>query len=315
MRLDPSIKFSQASRFPKEVSKGLAKERQQVAAVCYGMGERGIQFLLVQTRGGRWIFPKGGVEPSLTHAQSAALEAMEEAGVHGRMEEIAFARYFPRKRDTARSPESELAVAVHLCEVTGMESPQEANRNPTWFSGEKAKRRLQQDRAPEFGDELARVIDRAVSRIQRLHARARRSPDRVSRDGLQEVRFEACENGRNPGDLRGAVFARYFLRQRDAVSSATIDAVVRTQLRRVPQAGAPEEIRRPVLRLSAGVGSRADAANNLTAIDGGRTAGSPLGKRPSNEGSGRVVGGRRQKSQQPGVNVKSESQRLRRISS
>src|SRR5207244_2308926 len=41
---------------------------QQVAAVCYRIRGSGIEFLLVQTRGGRWTFPKGGVEPGLTHA-------------------------------------------------------------------------------------------------------------------------------------------------------------------------------------------------------------------------------------------------------
>ena len=47
----------------------------------------------MRTRGGRWTFPKGRVESGLTHAQAAALEAFEEAGVHGRIEEAAFARY------------------------------------------------------------------------------------------------------------------------------------------------------------------------------------------------------------------------------
>src|SRR6059058_1167396 len=71
---------------------------QQVAAVCYRIRGGGIEFLLVQTRGGRWTFPKGGVEPGLTHAQAAALEAYEEAGVHGRMEEeVSFTRYVRRK--------------------------------------------------------------------------------------------------------------------------------------------------------------------------------------------------------------------------
>jgi phage baseplate assembly protein W len=68
------------------------------------------------------------------------------------------------------------------------------DRNPTWFSTEKAKRRLQDDRTPDFGSELARVVDRAVARIQR--ARVRNAP--AVRDhrpqepqvrGLQRVQF------------------------------------------------------------------------------------------------------------------------------
>ena len=78
--------------------------RQQVAAVCYRIRGSRLEFLLVQTSGGRWIFPKGGVEPGHTHAESAALEAFEEAGVHGRMEKIAFTRYYRRK--PVQSPEA-----------------------------------------------------------------------------------------------------------------------------------------------------------------------------------------------------------------
>jgi len=143
----------------------------QVAAVCYRVRGDGIQFLLVRTRGGgRWTFPKGGVEPGLTYAQSAALEAFEEAGVHGRMEDIAFARYYRRPRgrarDTARSDARELTVRAHLCEVLRLGPPQESNRNPTWFSAEKAKRRLRQERSQECGTELTRVVDRALVRIR-----------------------------------------------------------------------------------------------------------------------------------------------------
>jgi 8-oxo-dGTP pyrophosphatase MutT (NUDIX family) len=286
MGFDPSVKFLRPSRLAKELS----KERQQVAAVCYRMDKGGVEFLLVQTRGGLWIFPKGGVERGLTHAQSAALEAFEEAGVHGRMEEIPFARYFRRKpdiaaakksarssarsyaRSSARPCEPELAVAAHLCEVTRLEPPQEAGRNPTWFSAERAKQRLLKGRALEFGAELARVIDRAVSRIQRVHGGARNAPDRMRGDSLQEVRFEAFEYGRVHGDLREAVLGHYFLRQRNVRSSAAIEAAVQAHLRKAEQVGVPEEIRRPVLRLGTGADSPAETAHNLSAIDSGRRA-------------------------------------------
>src|SRR5258706_7336546 len=56
------------------------RECEQVAAVCYRVRGTEIEFLLVRTGSGHWTFPKGGVEPGLTHAQAAALEAFEEAG-------------------------------------------------------------------------------------------------------------------------------------------------------------------------------------------------------------------------------------------
>ena len=148
---------------------GKRNECEQVAAICYRIRSSGIEFLLIRTRSGRWTFPKGGIEPGLTHAQAAALEAFEEAGVHGRMEEASFTRYVQRKRRKMRGP-TELSVSAHLCEVLRLVPPQELDRNPTWFSVERAKRRLRDDRAPDHGADLARVVDRAVTRIQRLRA-------------------------------------------------------------------------------------------------------------------------------------------------
>ena len=141
---------------------------EQVAAVCYRLGKRGIEFLLVRTRGDRWTFPKGSVESGLTHAQSAALEAFEEAGVHGRIEEIPFTRYIRLKR-AGRASEVEIIINAHLCEVSRLAVPEEDDRNPTWFSAEKTKKRLKQDRDRGYGDDLARIVDRAVARIQHVY--------------------------------------------------------------------------------------------------------------------------------------------------
>ena len=129
---------------------------EQVAAVCYRVAAaEALNSCWFRLRGGRWTFPKGGVEPGLTHAQTAALEAFEEAGVHGRMEEQSFARYTRRKRsDRPSLAVTEIAVHAHLCKVSRLSPPQEAGRNPTWFSPEKAKRRLQADRAADDGAEF-----------------------------------------------------------------------------------------------------------------------------------------------------------------
>ena len=148
---------------------------EQVAAICYRLGKRGIEFLLVRTRGGRWTFPKGSAESGLSHAQAAALEAFEEAGVHGRIEEAAFARYVRVKNGGRRSPDIEVIMNAHLCEVTRLAKPEEDGRHPTWFSAEKAKRKLRQDRPADYGDDLAHIVDRAVARIQRLY-RAEHTP-------------------------------------------------------------------------------------------------------------------------------------------
>lgn len=179
--------------------------REHVAAVCYQIRDGAIEFLLVQTRSGRWTFPKGGAEPGLTHAQSAALEAFEEAGVHGRMEELSFSRYLKGKADGGNNS----FVNAYLCEVLRVGRPQEANRHPTWFSSDKAKRRLRQDRTPEKGTELARVVDRAVSRIQRLYLAGASCPD-----ALQKVQFEISEETVLRSLIREDLLLRYVRRQR-----------------------------------------------------------------------------------------------------
>jgi 8-oxo-dGTP pyrophosphatase MutT (NUDIX family) len=181
------------------------RDCEQVAAVCYRVRPEGIEFLLVRTRGsGRWTFPKGSAEPGLTHAQAAALEAFEEAGVHGRIEEVSFARYIRRKRggdarkSGSRASEKALAVSAHLCEVSRLSPPRESNRDRTWFSADDARRRLREGRATGDGAEFARVIDRAVERIRHLRSasgpgpRLRERSLRLSpNDPLRKVQFEA----------------------------------------------------------------------------------------------------------------------------
>jgi 8-oxo-dGTP pyrophosphatase MutT (NUDIX family) len=187
-------KYQSSARFVRLAELRKLKECDQVAAVCYRVRDGNIEFLLVRTRKGRWIFPKGSAEPGLTHAQAAALEAFEEAGVHGRMEEASFTRYIRRRRgevrnSSARLAEKESAVDAHLCQVLRLVPPQELDRNPAWFSPEKAKRRLQEDRTPDFGSELARVVDRAVSRIRRSRSQNPATVDGLQVRGLQKVQF------------------------------------------------------------------------------------------------------------------------------
>jgi len=171
------------------------KECEQAAAVCYRLRDGEVEFLLVRTGSSHWTFPKGGVEPGLTHAQSAALEAFEEAGVHGLMEEASFARYVRRKGGGLKNAAKvEVRISAHLCEVRRVGPPQESGRNPTWFAAAETKRRLAQGRKDDFGVEMSRVVERAVRRIQRL----RQSPDAPG-DAIQKVFFEAGGVGSIPG--------------------------------------------------------------------------------------------------------------------
>ena len=247
----PSAKFVRLSQLRK------LRECEQVAAVCYRLRGGAIEFLLIRTRGsGRWTFPKGGAEPGLTHAQAAALEAFEEAGVHGRIEETSFTRYVRRKRGNARtsatrSGEKEFAVNAHLCEVLRLGSPKESNRDRTWFSIQDAKRRLREGRENNDGAEFVRVVDRAVVRIQRLRGatcifdsrsqdgRERQHPprrdmqqkDTSQKDALQKVHLEAFAEARDRS--QEASFMGYIRWQRGDMrqsAASTVDVHPREAL-------------------------------------------------------------------------------------
>lgn len=162
---------------------------EQVAAVCYRARGASLEFLLVRTRKGRWTFPKGRCEPGLSHAESAALEAFEEAGVQGRIEEDPFASYRRGKLSEGQAARGAKVVHAYLCQVLRLVPPPEPDRNRTWFSAARAKEHLRQGRAPENASDLTRVVDAAAARIQRLRGRAEPPPD-----ALQKVRFEKPES-------------------------------------------------------------------------------------------------------------------------
>ncbi|KKB09969.1 NUDIX hydrolase [Devosia chinhatensis] len=67
---------------------------RQAGALPYALVDGRMAFLLVTSRrSGKWIFPKGAIEPGLTPWDSAANEALEEAGVSGAIEQTPVGSY------------------------------------------------------------------------------------------------------------------------------------------------------------------------------------------------------------------------------
>jgi 8-oxo-dGTP pyrophosphatase MutT (NUDIX family) len=139
----------------------------KVAAVCYRRDGDSIEFLLVKTGSGRWTFPKGTVERHLGPRDSAALEALEEAGVVGRVSDEHFTIYFQENRGCYRTADREIAIAAFLMHVHEVTDPEEGYRNPTWFRPQEAKQRLSMRRRPKYQREFARVVDHAVEMLVR----------------------------------------------------------------------------------------------------------------------------------------------------
>lgn len=134
----------------------------KVAAVCFRRSGSSIEFLLVQTDSGRWTFPKGTVEAHLGPRESALQEALEEAGVKGRISDRHFTFYTHDKRGRYQDSPRTMAVAAYLLHVRKTVTPEEDHRNPSWFCPREAKLRLGLRRSPRFQREFARVVDRAV---------------------------------------------------------------------------------------------------------------------------------------------------------
>jgi hypothetical protein len=119
----------------------------QVAAVCYRRHGQSIQFLLVNTNGGgKWTFPKGAPEPSMSHSQAAEREAWEEAGVRGHIEPRHFHLYLHSKG-------------------VFWNGSHEPERNPTWFSPDDARKILGKGREVKYAREMQAVIDRALDHV------------------------------------------------------------------------------------------------------------------------------------------------------
>lgn len=119
-------------------------ERRQVAALPWRRGADGIEILLVTSRETRrWVTPKGGRMVGRTDAESAAQEALEEAGVEGVITQTPVGTFRYLKMLKRRAPRW-CVVAVHALEVL-VEHPtwqEQAERDRLWVSQDEAVRRV-----------------------------------------------------------------------------------------------------------------------------------------------------------------------------
>ena len=144
----------------------------QVAAVCYRHKAGSTRFLLVRTTSGRWTFPKGHLEDDLFPAQVAALEAFEESGVAGELDPRPIGTYVHRKESPRGRGSKDVAVIAFLLEVRKSALPTESYRTPRWFTPSQAKQRLVQRRPSKYLHGIERVVDLALSEINRKHSRS-----------------------------------------------------------------------------------------------------------------------------------------------
>ncbi len=98
--------------------------------------ENGTLVMLVTSREtGRWVLPKGWPKKRLTGAETAALEAFEEAGLIGDVapQSVGFFRYLKRMRDGG---DVTCDVDVYKMSVTKLldDWPERTQRRRKWFT-------------------------------------------------------------------------------------------------------------------------------------------------------------------------------------
>ena len=102
--------------------------------------------LITSLHKGKWVLPKGIIDPGETPAQTALKECLEEAGLHGRIVVSPLGRYDDFKWGTT------LEVEVFLVEVQRAEAtwPECDVRRRGWFTPAEAAQQVSKPGAKEL---------------------------------------------------------------------------------------------------------------------------------------------------------------------
>jgi 8-oxo-dGTP pyrophosphatase MutT (NUDIX family) len=134
---------------------------RQVAVLPYRQGADGLEVLIITSKDGqRWLVPKGHVEPELGPVGSAALEALEEAGIEGAISPRPVGSFDYCKRGIGRRVEV-YAMAVDTCHADWPEHPY---RRREWVPLDEAVDRIHYRPLAALLDALpAHLVTRAVA--------------------------------------------------------------------------------------------------------------------------------------------------------
>lgn len=119
---------------------------RQAGAIPFEHREGVLHVLLITSRGtGRWVIPKGGVEPGFTARQAAAQEALEEAGIKGEMDAqpLGFFIYDKKLKSGASKPASVEVYGLRV-EKQLKKWPEQAERQFEWMAIQAAMAAVQE---------------------------------------------------------------------------------------------------------------------------------------------------------------------------
>lgn len=137
----------------------MQNKKTQIAAMPFRHGERGVEVLLITTRDtGRWIIPKGWPHKGKSFPESAACEALEEAGVVGEMLQEALGSYWYDKRlETGAILACEVLVYPLWVDLQLSSWREVGQRDRRWFPIDDAARLVEPALRPLFDRLLQRM--------------------------------------------------------------------------------------------------------------------------------------------------------------
>lgn len=163
------------------------KETERIAlpkrsgVIPYRWLDNRLHILLITSRtDGRWIIPKGRLDPNLSPAESAAREAYEEAGVEGRLCLESVGTFVHR-----RGPDLQ-EVDVYEFEVERMleDWPEKPERRREWFQVDAALLRIDSPRLTAMIQALATRLDWANGIAPLQSAATEKASSRPSQPGV-----------------------------------------------------------------------------------------------------------------------------------
>ena len=128
--------------------------RSQFGALCYRVKKDGkVEFLLITSRTSlRWIIPKGWPMDGKTPAETAVIEAWEEAGVRGVTDGrcVGIFSYSKDTNDLGALPCMAMVFAIEVVELSSS-YPEAGDRERVWMPRKKASKLVDEP-------ELSRII-------------------------------------------------------------------------------------------------------------------------------------------------------------
>lgn len=133
-----------------------ARSVQQVAVLPFVKMASDVRVLLVTTRDrGDWILPKGWPASGLSLAAAAALEAIEEAGAVGAIDDTPIGTYSYRKRmDAGYTVPCHVFVYPMLVREHRLDWPEQDERRVRWCSLQEAVGLTQEAELTAFLEDL-----------------------------------------------------------------------------------------------------------------------------------------------------------------